>query len=105
MTKDEAIAKLFACLADNLGAWQDEEESVQEEHEDLISETDALLDAVKAAIPAEVLFPVPPGATAPLPWQDDPDYPSDDWRVEVANNDTRRGYRDWVAARREADGV
>jgi hypothetical protein len=36
-------------------------------------------------------------------WQDDPDYPSADWRQEVASDSTRRGYRDWVTARREQD--
>lgn len=29
-------------------------------------------------------------------WQGDPDHPVDDWKVEVANDDTRLGYRDWV---------
>ena len=27
-------------------------------------------------------------------------YPFDDWRLEVANNHTRLGYRDWVNARK-----
>jgi hypothetical protein len=56
MTKDEAIAALFAKLADNFDAWEGEEDSVKEEHEDLIRETDALLGEVKAALPAETLF-------------------------------------------------
>jgi hypothetical protein len=35
-------------------------------------------------------------------WQDeDPDYPCDDWKYEVANDDTRLGYWEWVAARGE----
>jgi hypothetical protein len=34
-------------------------------------------------------------------WDDHPDYPSEDWRHEVANGDTRRGYWDWVAAKLE----
>ncbi|MBA4090270.1 MAG: hypothetical protein C0494_06730 [Sphingobium sp.] len=34
-------------------------------------------------------------------WDDNPDYPVDDWKTEVANGDTRLGYRDWVDARTE----
>ncbi|PZU06053.1 hypothetical protein [Sphingomonas sp.] len=34
------------------------------------------------------------------PWGDDPAYPVDDWKIEVANDDTRLGYLDWVEARR-----
>jgi hypothetical protein len=34
-------------------------------------------------------------------WEDDPDYPADAWKAEVANDDTRLGYRDWVDARLE----
>jgi hypothetical protein len=35
-------------------------------------------------------------------WNDeDPDYPCDDWKYEVANDDTRLGYWEWVAARGE----
>lgn len=30
-------------------------------------------------------------------WREDPDYPLEDWRYEVANDDTRQGYLDWVA--------
>lgn len=37
------------------------------------------------------------------PWDDDPDYPSWDWRQEVASDSTRRGYAQWVAAQREDD--
>lgn len=29
-------------------------------------------------------------------WAEDPDHPVSDWRLEVANDDTRRGYWDWV---------
>lgn len=29
-------------------------------------------------------------------WGEHPDYPVDDWREEVANNDTRLGYWEWV---------
>lgn len=31
-------------------------------------------------------------------WQDHPDYAFSDWQYEVANNDTRLGYWEWVAA-------
>ena len=36
-------------------------------------------------------------------WADDPEYPKSDWQHEVANGDTLRGYRDWVASMREQD--
>jgi len=36
-------------------------------------------------------------------WGEDPDYPLEDWRYEVANNDTRLGYWEWVAAEKEAN--
>jgi len=36
-------------------------------------------------------------------WMDDPEYPSADWKHEVANGDTRASYREWVTARREQD--
>ncbi len=35
-------------------------------------------------------------------WEDDPDFASEDWRYEVANGDTRLGYREWVAQQRDA---
>jgi hypothetical protein len=31
-------------------------------------------------------------------WEEDPDYPADDWRYAASNGDTRRGYWEWVAA-------
>ncbi|WP_262030630.1 hypothetical protein [Microvirga sp. Mcv34] len=34
-------------------------------------------------------------------WDDHPDFPSEDWKYEVENGDTRRGYWDWVAAKLE----
>jgi hypothetical protein len=34
-------------------------------------------------------------------WIDEQDFPMADWRYEVANEYTRRGYADWVAAMRE----
>jgi hypothetical protein len=36
-------------------------------------------------------------------WDDDPDYPPEDWQAEVANDDTRLGYAAWVASQREWD--
>ncbi len=37
------------------------------------------------------------------PWRDeDADYPLADWRYDVANNDTRLGYRDWVEHNKES---
>ena len=29
-------------------------------------------------------------------WAEHPTYPLADWKYEVANNDTRLGYRDWL---------
>lgn len=29
-------------------------------------------------------------------WGEHPDHPLEDWRYEVANDDTRAGYWDWV---------
>ncbi len=39
-----------------------------------------------------------PESDSDNPWREDPDYPSSDWRAEVKNEDTRRGYWDWVEA-------
>ena len=45
----------------------------------------------------------PNAPTAKIPhWEDDPDFPSEDWRYEVANGDTRLGYHQWVEHQREA---
>ena len=30
-------------------------------------------------------------------WKEHPDYPVEDWKYQVANSDTRKGYWDWVA--------
>ncbi len=39
-------------------------------------------------------------------WGSDPDYPVADWQYEVANDDTRLGYWEWVEAQREhAEGA
>lgn len=35
------------------------------------------------------------------PWTEDPDWPVEDWKYDVQNDGTRRGYADWVAANRE----
>lgn len=34
-------------------------------------------------------------------WDEDPDFPAADWKYEVANDDTRQSYREWVASQRE----
>ena len=34
---------------------------------------------------------------------DDPSWPKEDWRLEVANHDTRLGYTDWVLHQIEAN--
>lgn len=34
-------------------------------------------------------------------WKNDPAHPVADWKAEVANNDTRLGYSDWIRARSE----
>lgn len=34
-------------------------------------------------------------------WDNDPDYPPEDWQYEVANGDTRLGYREWVEHKKE----
>lgn len=36
-------------------------------------------------------------------WAEIPEYPLDDWKAEVMNNDTRVGYHEWVKACVEAD--
>jgi hypothetical protein len=35
-------------------------------------------------------------------WASDPEYPKEDWAMEVVNGDTVAGYQDWVKARKEA---
>jgi hypothetical protein len=37
------------------------------------------------------------------PWGEDEEYPVQDWRMEVANDDTRLGYWDWVDNQRIAN--
>src|SRR3546814_20588570 len=34
-------------------------------------------------------------------WGEYPEYPANDWRLEVENHDTRIGYWEWVAAKIE----
>lgn len=36
-------------------------------------------------------------------WDEDPDWPVDDWKYEVANDDTRQGYHEWVAHNKEME--
>mgnify|MGYP003394773457 CR=1 FL=1 len=35
------------------------------------------------------------------PWGEHPEYPVEDWKSEVANDETRLGYWPWVASRTE----
>jgi|SRR5208337_635931 len=35
-------------------------------------------------------------------WEDDIEFPADDWKYEVANGDTRLGYGEWVGHQRNA---
>ena len=44
----DAAPEMRDSLSDNLRAWEDEEESVQEEHAEVIQETRVLLDRVYA---------------------------------------------------------
>ncbi len=36
-------------------------------------------------------------------WGEHPDYPVDEWQAEVANDDTRKGYWEWVKAKVEGE--
>ena len=36
-------------------------------------------------------------------WSDDIDFPREDWRLDVQNNDTNQGYWCWVRSQREAN--
>lgn len=48
-SSDKALVKaMFDLLCDNLDAWDGEEDSVKEEHEDLIAETEAFIEKMKA---------------------------------------------------------
>lgn len=38
-------------------------------------------------------------------WADDPAHPVEDWKSEVANDDTRLGYLAWVETRTEMLGA
>lgn len=37
----------------------------------------------------------------PYHWDSDKEHPVEDWQAEVASDDTRLGYWDWVFAQRE----
>jgi len=43
--------------------------------------------------------PPAPQVSPDNPWEEHPNYPMSDWRYEVANEDTVRGYQDWVRAK------
>jgi len=38
-------------------------------------------------------------------WDPDPNYPVEDWKAEVAANETRLGYWDWIESKHELEGV
>ena len=38
-------------------------------------------------------------------WSENPDYPVEDWQYEVANNETRLGYHEWVENQQEMESV
>jgi|GEM_PF-3251141 hypothetical protein len=38
-------------------------------------------------------------------WEDDPEYPAEDWQYEVTLGNTRLGYHDWVEHERDAKRV
>lgn len=33
-------------------------------------------------------------------WDNDPEFPVEDWQLDIANGDTRSGYRDWCSMKR-----
>lgn len=37
-------------------------------------------------------------------WEDDPEYPSSDWKHQVASNETRLGYWEWVQSTAISNG-
>lgn len=45
--------------------------------------------------------PVVDPLTRPSHWDEDPDWPVADWKYEVANDDTRQGYHEWIAHNKE----
>lgn len=40
-------------------------------------------------------------SAVPSAWTEDKQFPRDDWKYEVANDDTSRGYWDWVKEKRQ----
>jgi len=34
-------------------------------------------------------------------WDEDPDYPVEEWKCEVDNDDTRQSYKEWVQSKKE----
>lgn len=44
-----------------------------------------------------------PEGDSPTFWGQDPDYPVSDWQYEVANDDTRLSYWQWVSAQRSEE--
>lgn len=65
--------------------------------------------AALGTAPSRPTRPSATTASAPEPvdpWADHPIYSGEDWREEVANGDTRRGYAEWVASKiEESEGT
>ena len=36
-------------------------------------------------------------------WDDDPNFPSEDWQHDVSNGDTRQSYAEWLDSKYEQD--
>jgi hypothetical protein len=69
--------------------------------EETLQEESRHLSGVRA--PQGLLFRLGtlPAAPAPSHWDEDSEFPVADWRYEIANDDTRLGYREWVEHQRE----
>lgn len=76
-------------------------EAWEEEERDFVADVkDITRDFMKESLSFGKF--IHPGSLFPIGhWEEDPDYPSSDWREEVANNDTRLGYADWVKQQKE----
>jgi hypothetical protein len=62
---------------------------------------DFIADKAVHALFDEVVARTPMKA-ADSHWDEDPQFSVGDWRYEVANDDTRLGYQEWIEHQREA---